>query len=1543
MSDSRVTFWLVLVQVLALTVSSVGLSVQRVYQHRHHDNAPHLKTDTVRDVITVPFSNGNRMTRILCNTSILTLLSAYLFIQLATALNKEDIYSIIGSAITFITWFYCFVLAVTANRFPLPDNTGWALHVHLCLLYIVLFVTATTQLTLVLWYNPAISFIQGVPLGVPVILSFDLIYTTATAKNGSPFLDENGKQVNGKQVESLLGIFYFYWMTPIIDTINERGDQLTDKDLPTLPPTHRAHNMFYIFRQTRSKKNLLYRIYLSNQYSINMQALLGVVLPVLYYTTPFFLNRLLLIIQEITSGAGDERSLALGLGYIFAMSLFIVLLNALIGQIWFFSQSSTQMRVKSMLNLEIYRKTLRRMDASVLSSVNHADKEAEDDSSKTGMIVNLMSTDSARISDFASWWFVILEAPLELIIGTYFLFTLLGWSSVLGLSCMIIMLPLNQFNSKIFVRTQDALMKARDKRVSLMNEVLQGIRQIKFFAAESNWTKRILEARTTELGYLKIIYLSEVVFMFLWQGTPLLVTTVAFWSFTKLEGRELTAPIAFTSIAIFNELRGSLTIIPETFIRLFETLISIKRIEQYLAEEEVARPDTVPSRDIKVGFVDATVSWPQSETTIPSEDDATVVNSTFMLQDLNITFPANQISLICGSTGSGKTLLMLSLLGETETKSGTVFCPRSPFFSTLDNSTATTSIQNVSDQTIPEDWILPYAVAYVSQTAWLQNASIKDNILFGLPFVAKRYQATLHACALEKDLLYLEDGDSTEIGEKGITLSGGQKARVALARAVYSRAHNVLLDDVLSAVDAHTAKHLYTKCLLGPLMQGRTQILITHHVSLCIQGSAYVVFLKEGRVQVSGSPNELKRSNQLSLIFEENNTENHAIVEEVEVTEPAVELEENKKPKALVQDETRASGRIELRLYKLYFDCVGNWFFWLFIFITVIGVRGFDIGASWWLKKWAQSYETSHAIINVMPVSLESVYQWPVKLTSKLNSLAPTATILSDTEKQDNLNMYLGIYVLFNLANIITSVTRYFTMFYGGLRASRKLYILLLDRVFHAPLRFFDTTPVGRIVNRFAKDFETIDSNVSTDIVQFCGQWVIIISIVLIATSVLPILIVLMVVVAMINVYYGLRFVAASRELKRMDSVSRSPLFTLFTETIIGVTTIRAFGMTQQFMLEMLDRIDVNARPMFYAWTVSRWVSTRIGLMGAFVSLVTGVFILFNLDRLDAATAGFCLSYILVFTEMTYWGVRRYTQLEMNFNSVERVVEFLEMDQEAPTITDIRPPTDWPSHGAIEVKDLQVKYAVDLEPVLKGISFSIKPKEKVGIVGRTGSGKSTLALAFFRFIESSQGSISIDGVNIADIGTADLRRNLTIIPQDPVLFSGTLRLNMDPFDEFSDEDIFTAFRRVHLLHETGVVNKNLFKDLTTPVSEGGHNFSQGQRQLLCLARALLKSTRVVLMDEATASVDFETDKAIQKTITQEFEECTILCIAHRLNTVIEYDRILVLDHGEVIEFESPLILLRDKDSAFYKMCRNSGEFETLVELAKAKHELVDTS
>lgn len=742
-----------------------------------------------------------------------------------------------------------------------------------------------------------------------------------------------------------------------------------------------------------------------------------------------------------------------------------------------------------------------------------------------------------------------------------------------------------------------------------------------------------------------------------------MVTTVAFWSFTSLQGEKLTAPIAFTSIAIFNELRAAFSIIPEAAVRLFETLISIERIEDYLNEDEISTCTTTgvdsANTAVKIGFESATVCWPTSDTnndneeqndnnsdTTAGDNDNNQQDSTFTLKDISVIFPDNQLSLICGGTGSGKTLLMLSLLGETEIKQGTVYCPQSASSYTLDNSTAITSIHlslSDSDHVVPPNWILKNAVAYVSQTAWLQNASIKDNILFGLPFIEKRYIATLTACALNKDLSYLEDGDETEIGEKGITLSGGQKARVALARAVYSRAQNVLMDDVLSAVDAHTAKHLYQQCLLGPLMKNRTQILITHHVNLCVQGSAHVVFVKEGRIQLSGSPTELRQAGKMDLIFEENISEREPEESQDEkdgeehVENIGGELEQTsdrKAPKVLVEKEGRAEGQVKFTLYSLYFKLVGNWLFWVFFFFTIFAARSLDITSTWWLKKWVQSYETNDHNTTSFAPAIDNSNQLPIHMSAHLHQDFVIPSLLSNDDNESDLSYYFKIYILINLVNILFGLTRYIITFSGGIRAGRKMYVRLLDRVLKAPLRFFDTTPIGRVVNRFSKDFETIDASVPIDMVQFCVQWTTVISIILVATSVLPVLILFMILVAFTNIYFGLRFVAASRELKRMDSVSRSPLFTHFTESIIGVTTIRAFGLTQQFMMDMLNKIDINSRPMYYAWSVSRWISVRISFMGSMITFLTGIFILLNLDNMDSAMAGFCLSYVTVFTDM---------------------------------------------------------------------------------------------------------------------------------------------------------------------------------------------------------------------------------------------------------------------------------------------------------------------
>jgi ABC-type multidrug transport system fused ATPase/permease subunit len=1229
------------------------------------------------------------------------------------------------------------------------------------------------------------------------------------------------------------------------------------------------------------------------------------------------------------------------------------------------ANSAVQCRLKTMLNLEIYRKSLRRRDLAAATTASDEKKEGTSDDDKNkeaftiGAVVNLMGTDTSRISDFAAVWFALISAPIQLFVGVYFLYQLMGVSCLYGLLAMIFIVPINHFNTKIFAKTQDKLMEARDKRVSLMTEVLQGIRQIKFFAWESKWEERVMKSRNEELRQLAITYINGVFFSVVWQGAPILVTLVSFYSFTKIEGKQLNTPIAFTAINVFNDLRYALNIIPTSIIELIQARASLKRIERFLNEDEIEAPLALSNKtSVDIGFEKATIGWKKEDkhTTAASSAD-NEEKASFILKDLSVKFPNHQLSLISGATGSGKTLMLLGLLGEAILIDGQVDCPRVPVSDTIDFDFDSSTTQEISS----DDWIVDRSLAYVSQTVWLQNASIRDNILFGLPYLEPRYKETLTACALDKDLSIFEDGDLTEIGEKGITLSGGQKARVTLARAVYSRAGNVLMDDVLSAVDAHTAKHLYEQCLMGPLMKGRTRILVTHHIKLCIKGCSLLVHIGNGRVASVGSPAELREAGILAKIIEEDVEE---LVDEDDIIDdagiPRIESsttlatkdDQKKAPpsaRVLVGEESRASGSVKLRLYKSYFGLFGKAGYWIGLASIILASRCLEVGEEWWLKIWAQSYSTYSGGNMTMVDSPSSTF------FATIESMFPTATTNDESAPDGitHLNYYLGIFTLITCVNACSGSLRYAYVYWGVLGANRKLYSELLHRVFRAPLRFFDTTPMGRILNRFSKDFESVDSNIPTSMLSFAIQWFVIVTIAMIVCIAIPAFLIPIIIMSIICIYVGINYVTCARELKRLESITRSPIFSNFTETVAGVTTIRAFGASQQFLKVMMESIDANIRPVYCSAAASRWVGLRYSMTSGGIGFVACAITLYYMGHIDVALVGFTLTIVLSFNDNMFAGILMYTGLEMNFNAVERIVEFTEIDQEADAITGMRPPPQWPTHGKIEVKDLQVRYAADLNPVLKGVSFSIKPQEKIGIVGRTGSGKSTLALSFFRFVEASQGSITIDNLNIKDIGTEDLRSNLTIIPQDPTLFSGSLRSNMDPFDEFQDQDIFAALCRVHLIPSSNnpsisgedqqqdqeTVNDNVFKDLDANVSEGGKNFSQGQRQLLCLARALLKSSRVVLMDEATASVDFETDKAIQKTITTEFSDSTILCIAHRLHTVIEYDRILLLDQGKVAEFDSPLTLLRRPDSAFYKMCKKSGEFDQLMELATARSQL----
>ncbi|CAG8506025.1 1335_t:CDS:10 [Funneliformis caledonium] len=1330
---------------------------------------------------------------------------------------------------------------------------------------------------------------------------------------------------------SLYDQFMFSWINPLLTKGFRKT--LNEKDVYEMPNFVRASNVLKDFRLHRKQSFLRSMLYTFRKelcvqffYSISWSVLTT-------FAPPFFLRKILLFVQNYPNN-GDETQVT---AYLYVIGLFLgSVVPSLCFQQALFIGRQLGIKTQAIIIGEIYSKSLSRKDTTGVID----DEETKD---KTGKITNLMSVDATKVSEVIAYLFYIYCFPLQIIISILLLYLLLGVSALMGVLTIIITYPLPALINQRFETIHKRLMKATDKRMGLMNELLQAIRIIKFFAWEDQFYKKIIGARENELKEVKSRLMQWVYMGNVWMCLPLFIMLSVFWTYTKLFGNELTATVAFTALALFNNLRHALDEGPSTIVAIIQARVSIERVEKFLIEPELKRMNSQPnSNDPKIGFKSASFQW--FDGTASTTNDSSVnsnqnsVNK-FTLFDMNIEFPVGELSIICGPTGSGKTSLLMALLGELECISGQVFLPRE--VSSKDMGGA------------------PSGIAYVAQTAWLQNATIKDNILFGLPFDEDRYNKVLNTCALNKDLEIFEFGDKTEIGEKGITLSGGQKQRIALARAVYSQAKIIIMDDCLSAVDSHTAKHIYEKCLLGDIMEGRTRILVTHHVGLCLRGSSKVVVMKNGRIIGQGTPSEVLSKGILEEISLEEREEqkNTDISEELKSSKPQKTIGEG--DGKLMTEEEKAEGVVDWKIYKIYFK-----------------------SSDWWIREWTNAYSVIHdQIYNVASALSSIITSWSFTFTSQniynILSIYPSSNIspsstdnafsqptinLEQRKNGVNVDYYLGIYILIGLLTTLLGSLRTYWMFMGSLVASRKLHSAILDKVLKAKLRFFDTTPIGRILNRFSKDMEVIDQTLSPMALFLIYSCVATASVIFAISTVMPQFLIAGIFITALYVFIGAYYLATSRDLKRIESVTRSPIYASFGETIVGVSTIRAFGAENKLMKKMLSLVDGNNRPFIYNWACNRWLHTRVDLAGGLVSFATGIIIIYQISKgMDPGLAGFALAYALNFTGHIIWVLRMYAMQEMNMNSVYEYMNL--MEEPARIIEGFRPPPEWPFRGEIKVNNLIMQYAPDNPPVLKDVSFQIKPSEKVGIVGRTGSGKSTLAVSFFRFMEPTSGQIVIDGVDISTIGLFDLRSRLTIIPQDPVLFSGTLRSNLDPFGVHNDVDLWNAIRRAHLIDEdkspssqstSRTVTPEIIEDkdedntnepknqfnwsLDALVNENGSNFSQGQRQLIALARALARRSKVIIMDEATASVDFKTDKMIQETIRTEFKDSTLLCIAHRLRTVVDYDKILVLDGGRVVEFDHPYSLIRDSDSLFRSMCERSGEFTELIEVAKAKYD-----
>ncbi|KAK4047906.1 hypothetical protein OIV83_005089 [Microbotryomycetes sp. JL201] len=1378
---------------------------------------------------------------------------------------------------------------------------------------------------------------------------------------------------------SPLSFLLFSWLDSVLQ-IGAKLESLSQEDLPILGANDRAPTVFAKIATTtedgcpKFMNGLLWRVLKVNKRLFVVQALLAGTDAFLYYLPAFFLQQLVGFL-EVPKSEGDAKQPA-AWGYVFCLGLLIsYLLEALVGNmLWFVSNSMLSTRIRVQLNTLIFDKTLRRKDVVGISGGADASADDENESNEEdseggstknnfgnkSQVLNLFTIDVDRVADFAIWCFSIIDTPLEIFIGTFFLWKLLGQAAFWGILVAVVFLPINHFTSKAFADVQDKLMSARDRRVSLMNEVLASIRFIKFMAFETPFEKRIMESRKTELAHLRRNFLLEVAFNAIWSVSPILCVLVSFYVYAAVMKQELTPSVAFASLAVWNELRFALNVIPEILVDAIQCVTSLRRIDLYLRTPEVSMSpgaqnltniEPLPIND-RIAFDSATVTWPRKAE--DGEDGANAESGTstpaprgFELQDIDANFPVGEMSLICGSLGAGKTLMLLALLGEADVLAGQVVCPRSQ-----PDAIALPNIDWESYLTA-DNWIKPGLAAFVPQSAWLQNASVRANICFGLPFRQERYQAVLQACSLVSDLAILEDGDQTEIGEKGINLSGGQKARVSLARAVYSRASVLLLDDILAAVDAHTASVIYNQCLKGPLLKGRTIILVSHQVQMCAPGSKYVVNLENGRVKYAGGSQEFlesggfrnaeddeepiennvkaanvkaanvkaapvkPRNKQLAnLVAESAAASETSSASETESDSEAEEdpdinknEKERKNPRKLIDDEQKAVGAVKWDVWRLYLGLSGGVLFWIVFVFSFGGSKLSEVAETFWLSIWAASYDTNRG------------------------------------KASHDVTYYLEVYALVSLLAVVIGTLQYYVLYMGSLRASDRLYRRILHAILRAPLRFFDTQALGRLLNRFSKDFENVDAALPDHLGRtlICGLGVL--TTLGVVVSVAPFFLIGFAVILVVYLRYARLFAKTARELRRLDSVSKSPLYSIYGEAIAGVAVIRAFGASKKFMTLMLERCSTNVTFYWYLWSVNRWLSLRFALLSATVVALTGYVLIAAGDRIDASLAGFALTFALNISNDMLFLVRRYTALELAMVGVERIKEYSEVSQEAPEIVEPRPPAHWPHSGEILVDHLTIRYAPELPDVLHDLSFKVEPGQKVGIVGATGCGKSTLALSFFRFVEAWSGRIVVDGIDVAKVGLKDLRSNLTIIPQDPTILSGTLRTTLDIFDEYEDHEIFDALRRVHLIRpdenpdevEEGV-NRSPFFNLEGEVSEGGANFSQGQRQLLCMARALLKRNKVMLLDEATASVDYKTDEMISNTIREEFKDSTLLVIAHRLRSIVDFDKVLLLDAGKIIEFDSPAKLLEDPASRFYALCRATGksEFKILKKMAEGK-------
>jgi ABC-type multidrug transport system fused ATPase/permease subunit len=962
------------------------------------------------------------------------------------------------------------------------------------------------------------------------------------------------------------------------------------------------------------------------------------------------------------------------------------------GQLYFTGRRFSN-RSRIILIDELYRKSLNRVQSS------NAD---DDENASLGKIVTLMSVDAEQIRNFLSYFQdCFISLPISLIISLTSLYFVLGWSSLGGIGIMLIISPLSGLIGSSVVKYEQALLEKTDSRVAIMNEVLQGIRIIKYFGWENHFSDKIKASRDEELRARVRVWVANIGFYIIGGGSSILIILFTFMCYTILEGKVLNASTAFTTIGLMEIVGNLMVSFPYQIMDVLKSRVSLKRIEEFLAEQDVEKykNDSSVNEDSKLRRV---VAIKNAELVYHGEAEGR-----FTLRDISVDFPIGKLTLIAGSTGAGKSSLLTALLGEMKLVRGSVFFP-----------TGKNRIVNPNTG-------LSETVAYAAQTPWLLNATIRDNILFGEEYDEKRYNAVIKGCALAKDLENLEGGDLTEIGEKGINVSGGQKQRISLARVCYSRAAYVLLDDPLSAVDAPTARFLLHKCIVG-LLKGRTIILVSHATAIVLPFAEHILVMKKGEIVLQGSPEQVTQN------ANDDTVKNILLTKDVFDDEKEGYSENDGHVVAavdgsgtqLISDEEKATGSVKFSVYKGYFFAAGGAFFLAAFFLSHFVDSFLRVFKDWWVKVWTDHNHdigtTSVQIsISFSTRLLTERFSW-LFYSNYFDRLASSNVGQLNDSSSNDTTFYVVGYAIIGLVTIVWSIMRQGIFLCGSYSASKKLHERLVTSVLFSPLRFFEVTPIGRILNRFSKDIGGIDDNVIFSIIYFLYQLFSGLSIISLIGTVAPLFLLIVPFIAFAYIAVSQIYLISSRELKRIESNERSPIYAQFSETLAGVVTLRAFGVQERFLRLNESKLDANQRPFHFVWIANRWLCIRTELMAVSIVFGAGLAVIFT--DMSPGLSAMVLQYSFEFVWVLVWSARMHAEMEMNMNSVERVIQYSELPQEPPSIIENnRPFAGWPLDGAIDVKDLSIRYAPDLPDVLKKVSFKVSPHEKIAIVGRTGN------------------------------------------------------------------------------------------------------------------------------------------------------------------------------------------------------------------------------